>query len=42
MMPSKPEKVMIELPDNLLDMSDEELDALAEVVYRQLKGQPEA
>jgi hypothetical protein len=30
------------LPDNLLDMSDEELDALAEVIYRQLKGDAEA
>jgi hypothetical protein len=41
-MPSKPEKVMIELPDDLLDMSDEQLDALAEVIYRQLKGDAEA
>jgi hypothetical protein len=27
---------MIELPDNLLEMSDEELDALADDIYRQL------
>ena len=33
---SKPEKQMIELPENLSEMSDEELDALADEIYRQL------
>lgn len=37
-MESKPEKVMVELPEDLVSMSDEQLDALAEDIYRQLMG----
>lgn len=31
---------LIELPDNVADMSDEELDALADSIYEQLFGEP--
>lgn len=37
-MSEKPEKVMIPLPDNLAELSDVELEALAEDIYRQLMG----
>lgn len=41
-MGAKPEKVMVELPDDLASMSDEQLDALAEDIYRQLMGDGKA
>lgn len=31
---------LIDLPDNVADMSDEELDALADSIYEQLFGKP--
>jgi hypothetical protein len=31
---------LIELPDNVADMSDDELDALADSIYDQLIGRP--
>jgi hypothetical protein len=31
---------LIELPDNVADLSDEELDALADSIYDQIIGRP--
>jgi len=36
------DKRMIALPDNLDELSEDELDALAEDIYRQLIGDDEA
>lgn len=36
------EKRLIDLPDNLDELSEDELDALAEDIYRQLIGEADA
>jgi hypothetical protein len=35
-----PKQHLIELPDNVAEMSDEELDALADSIYEQVIGKP--